>query len=81
LRIRPCGLFQFRITSEIMNHWHTVELLGWVIISLHCLYLHRTTQHRNTRTNIHALSGILTHDPVCEHFRPMPQTARPPDRP
>jgi hypothetical protein len=27
------------------------------------LYLHRTTQHRNTKTNIHASSGIRTHDP------------------
>jgi hypothetical protein len=27
------------------------------------LYLHRTKQHRKTRTNIHALSGIRTHDP------------------
>jgi hypothetical protein len=27
------------------------------------LYLHRTTQHRKTLTNIHALSGIQTHDP------------------
>jgi hypothetical protein len=27
------------------------------------LYLHRTTQHRNTKTNIHALSGIRTRDP------------------
>jgi hypothetical protein len=27
------------------------------------LYLHSTTQHRKTRTNIHALSGIRTHDP------------------
>jgi hypothetical protein len=26
------------------------------------LYPHRTTQHRNTRTNIHALSGIRTHN-------------------
>jgi hypothetical protein len=26
------------------------------------LYLHRTTQHRNTKTNIHASSGIGTHD-------------------
>jgi hypothetical protein len=26
------------------------------------LYLHRTKQHKNTRTNIHALSGIRTHD-------------------
>jgi hypothetical protein len=28
------------------------------------LYLHRTTQHRNTKTNIHASSGILTHVPI-----------------
>jgi hypothetical protein len=27
------------------------------------LYVHRTTQHRNTKTNIHASSGIRTHDP------------------
>jgi hypothetical protein len=27
------------------------------------LYPHRTTQHRKTRTNIHDLSGIRTHDP------------------
>jgi hypothetical protein len=27
------------------------------------LYLHSTTQHRNTKTNIHASSGIRTHDP------------------
>jgi hypothetical protein len=26
------------------------------------LYLLRTTQHRKKRTNIHALSGIRTHD-------------------
>jgi hypothetical protein len=27
------------------------------------LYLYRTTQHRNTKTNIHVPSGIRTHDP------------------
>jgi hypothetical protein len=62
LRIRPCGLFQFRITSEIMNHRHTIGLLGRVISSSQGLYLHRATQHRKTRTNIHALSGIRTRD-------------------
>jgi hypothetical protein len=40
-----------------------VELLGRVISPLQGLYLHRTTQHRKTRTNIHALSGIRTHGP------------------
>jgi hypothetical protein len=38
-------------------------LLGRVIGLSQGLYLHRTTQHRNTRTHIHALSGIQTHDP------------------
>jgi hypothetical protein len=49
LRIRPIGLFQFIITSEIMNHRHMVGLLGRVISSSQGLYLHRTTQHRQTR--------------------------------
>jgi hypothetical protein len=31
-----------------------VGLLGRVISPSQGLYLHRTTQHRNTRTNIHA---------------------------
>jgi hypothetical protein len=76
LRIRPIGLFQFRITSEIMNR-HMVGLLGRVISSSQRLYLHRTTQRRQTRTNIHALSGIQTRDPVYERSRPAPQTVQP----
>jgi hypothetical protein len=81
LWIKPCGLFQFRIISEIMNHRHMVGLLGRVISSSQGLYLYRTTQHKKTRTNIHAISGIQTHDPVYERSRPTPQTARPLDRP
>jgi hypothetical protein len=42
---------------------HMVELLGRVKSPSQGLYLHRTTQHRKTRTNIHALSGIRIHDP------------------
>jgi hypothetical protein len=40
-----------------------VGLLGRVISPSQGLYLHRTKQHRKTRTNIHALSGIRTHGP------------------
>jgi hypothetical protein len=40
-----------------------VGLLGRVISPSQSLYLHRTTQHRNTPTNIQALSGIRTHNP------------------
>jgi hypothetical protein len=75
LRIRPSGLFQFRTTSEIMNQ-HMVGLLGRVTSSLQGLYLHRTTQQRQTRINFHALSGIRTRDPVYERSRP----AWPPDQ-
>jgi hypothetical protein len=42
---------------------HMVGLLGRVISPSQGLYLHRTTQHRKTRTNIHALSGIRSHNP------------------
>jgi hypothetical protein len=42
---------------------HTVRLLGRVISPSQGLYLHMTTQHRKTRTNVHALSGIRTNDP------------------
>jgi hypothetical protein len=59
---------------------HMVGLPGRVISSLQGLYLYRTTQHKKTRTNIHALSGIRTHNPVYEWSRPAPQTARPLDR-
>jgi hypothetical protein len=57
-----------------------VRLLGRVNSSLQGLYLHRTTQHRKTRTNIHALSGIRTRDPAYERSRPAPQTAHPLDQ-
>jgi hypothetical protein len=42
---------------------HMVGLLRRVISPSQGLYLRRTTQHRKMRTNIHALSGIRTHDP------------------
>jgi hypothetical protein len=42
---------------------HMLGLLGRVISPSQGLYLHRTTQKRKTWTNIHALSGIQTHDP------------------
>jgi hypothetical protein len=32
-------------------------------------YLHRPTQHRNTKTKIHASSGIQTHDPSNQAAR------------
>jgi hypothetical protein len=53
-----------RLTYRFLELFrHLVGLLGRVISRSQGLYLHRTTQHRRTRTNIHALSGIRTHDP------------------
>jgi len=40
-----------------------VGLLERGISPTQSLYLHRTTQHRKTRTHIHASSGSRTHDP------------------
>jgi hypothetical protein len=67
LRIRLCGLFQFRITSEIINLFrHLAGLLGWVISPSQGLFLHRTAQNRKTRTNIDGLDGIRTCDPSIQ---------------
>jgi hypothetical protein len=41
---------------------HSVGLLEWGISPTQGLYLHRTTQHRKTRTHIHVPSGIRTCD-------------------
>jgi hypothetical protein len=65
LRIRPLGLFRFQnLFSETYESiGQMVGLLGRVIGSTQGPYLHRTTQHRKTRTHIHVSSGIRTHDP------------------
>jgi hypothetical protein len=67
--------------SSLIYFRHMVGLLWRVISSSQGLYLHRTTQHRQRRTSIYALSGIGTHDPVYERSRPAHQTARTLDRP
>jgi hypothetical protein len=56
---------RFRILkSELYESiWTLVGLLGRVISQMQGLYLHRTTQHRKTRTHIHAPSGIRTREP------------------
>jgi hypothetical protein len=41
---------------------HMVNLLGRVISLSQGICLHSTAQHRKTRTDIHALSGIRTRD-------------------
>jgi hypothetical protein len=41
---------------------HLVGLLGQEISPTQDLYIHRTAQHTKTTTNIHALSGIRSHE-------------------
>jgi hypothetical protein len=55
------GRLAYRRFLELFRHM--VGLLGRVISPSQGLYLQRTTQHRKTRTNIHALSWLRTHDP------------------
>jgi hypothetical protein len=59
--LKDLGHLTYRRFLELFRHM--VGLLGRVISPSHGLYIHMTTQHRKTRTNIHALSGIQTHDP------------------
>jgi hypothetical protein len=62
------GLMAISIQNYIflnfMNQWYLVELHRWVISQPQSLYLRRIMQHRNTKTNIHAWSGIRIHDPI-----------------
>jgi hypothetical protein len=59
--LEDLGRLTYRRFPELFRHM--VGLLGRVISPSQGLCIHRTTQHRNTRINIHALSGIQTHDP------------------
>jgi hypothetical protein len=59
--LKDLGRLTYMRFLELLRH--IVGLLGRVIRPSQGLYLHRTTQHRKTRTNIHALSGIRTHNP------------------
>jgi hypothetical protein len=59
--LKDLGRLTYRRFLELFRHM--VGLRRRVISPSQGLYLHRTTQHRKTRTNIHALSGIRTHDP------------------
>jgi hypothetical protein len=59
--LKDLGRLTYRRFLELFRHM--VGLLGRMTSPSQGLYLHRTTQHRKTRTNIYALSGIKTHDP------------------
>jgi hypothetical protein len=57
--LKDLGRLTYKWFLELFRHM--VGLLGGVISPSQGLYLRRTTQHRNTRTNIYALSGVRTH--------------------
>jgi hypothetical protein len=55
------------LASEIINPFRQlVRLLGRGIGPSLCLYLHKTTHHRKTRTYTHASSEIRTHNPSIQ---------------
>jgi hypothetical protein len=55
-----CGPWSSLMDFSI--HRNLVRLLGWGISPTQGLYRHRTTQHRNTQTHIHAPGKIRTCD-------------------
>jgi hypothetical protein len=65
--LKDLGYLKYKRFLELFRHM--IGLLGRVISPSQGLYLHRTTQHRKTRTNIHALSGIRTHDPSNQQVK------------
>jgi hypothetical protein len=80
--IPPVALQSFkdlgRLTYRFLDLFrHMVGLLGRVISPSRGLYLHRTTQHRKTRTNIHVLSEIRIHDPSNQPAKTHDSDARP----
>jgi hypothetical protein len=56
--VKDLGRLTYRMFLELFRQM--VGLLGRVISPSQGLYLHRTTQDRKKRTNIHDLSGIRT---------------------
>jgi hypothetical protein len=69
LGLLACSGSEF-IFWNLWIYGHLVRLLGRGVTPMQGLYLHRTTQHKKTRTHIHASSGIRTHDPsvwAAEH--------------
>jgi hypothetical protein len=61
--IRPSNHFQLRTTFwKYESFRQLVGLFGLGISPTHGFYLHRTAQHRKTKTKFHALSGFQSHD-------------------
>jgi hypothetical protein len=58
---------QLRFRNRVLRQM--VGLFGRGVSPSQGLYLHRITQHRKMRTNIHALSGIRTHNPSVQAIK------------
>jgi hypothetical protein len=63
LGLLACSGSEFIFLKLMYLFGQLVGLLGGGISPTQGLYLNRTTQHRKTRTHIHASSGIRIHDP------------------
>jgi hypothetical protein len=57
-----CSNSESKLLKFINLFGRLVGLLGREFSPMQGVYLHRTTQHRKTRTHTHASSGIRTHD-------------------
>jgi hypothetical protein len=63
LGLLACSAFRTYFSENYESIW-TVSRTRWRGIGpTQGFYLHRMTQHRKTRTHIHASSGIRSHDP------------------
>jgi hypothetical protein len=69
--LKDLGRLTYRKFLELFIHM--IGLFGRVISPSQGLYLHRTTQHRQTRTNIHALAEFEPTIPATNRPRPTPQ--------
>jgi hypothetical protein len=64
---------QFRSTSEIINLFeHFLGFLGWEIIQLQDIYLHRTAHHRKIRTYNFASRGFKPTIAIIEQSKSTP---------
>jgi hypothetical protein len=63
----PVALQPSNVSEVSKPYFSTFVRTPWARVSpSQGLYRHRTAQHRITRMNIHALSGIRTHDPSIQ---------------
>jgi hypothetical protein len=59
----PLACSHSELIWDYRSYRQSMGLFGWVISPLQGRYLHRASQTEESRSDIHASSGIRTHDP------------------